>query len=140
MPSLHNCVENGSEILIGYQYGLIYYLQKQFSPSATAYMESILSKYLPCISAITQIELLSWRGATLHDEAIIRQFIQDSVVFELTDDIKEESASLRKHNGLKLPDAVIAATAKLNKLELLTRNEKDFLKVPGLTVANPWTK
>ncbi|MEJ8713731.1 PIN domain-containing protein, partial [Klebsiella pneumoniae] len=33
---------------------------------------------------------------------------------------------------LKLPDAIILATAQLHRLELITRNTKDFAGIPGV--------
>lgn len=38
---------------------------------------------------------------------------------------------------MKLPDAVIAATAPAQGLVLLTRNVSDFASIPGLAVLNP---
>lgn len=42
----------------------IYYLQKQFPPSAEKFMDSILKEFQPAISAITEIELLCWKTAS----------------------------------------------------------------------------
>jgi len=38
---------------------------------------------------------------------------------------------------VKLPDAIIAATALVHGLPLLTRNTTDFSALPGLTLLNP---
>ena len=35
-------------------------------------------------------------------------------------------------------DGLIAATAVVHKMTLVTRNVKDFRMVPGLTIFNPW--
>ena len=37
-----------------------------------------------------------------------------------------------------MPDSIIAATAIINKSELLTRNVKDFEKIKGLRVRSPY--
>lgn len=37
-----------------------------------------------------------------------------------------------------MPDAIIAATAIVNKLIFLTRNEKDFINIHKLDLINPW--
>lgn len=39
---------------------------------------------------------------------------------------------------MSLGDAIIAATAHLNNLELLTRNTNDFSHIPGLHLVNPF--
>jgi predicted nucleic acid-binding protein len=36
------------------------------------------------------------------------------------------------------PDAIVAATALVYQLTLMTRNEKDFKKVEGLSLYNPF--
>jgi predicted nucleic acid-binding protein len=118
----------------------IYYLQRQFSPSAELFMDSILQEYQPSISAITEIELLCWKTASESDLAVLKDFIEDSVVFELEKEIKLKTAELRKTNKIKLPDAIIAATAVVRNLTLLTRNVSDFQNIQDLSVLNPWDK
>jgi predicted nucleic acid-binding protein len=44
----------------------------------------------------------------------------------------------RKAHKTKLPDAIIAATALVNELIIITRNTKDFDKIKGLEVLNPY--
>ena len=118
----------------------IYYLQRQFPPSAEQFMDSILQEYQPSISAITEIELLCWKTASESDLAVLKDFIEDSVVFELEKEIKLKTAELRKTNKIKLPDAIIAATAVVHNLTLLTRNVTDFQNIQDLSVLNPWDK
>jgi len=45
---------------------------------------------------------------------------------------------LRQSTSLKIPDAIIAATALDLELPLMTRNIKDFKKVPDLKWINPF--
>jgi predicted nucleic acid-binding protein len=59
-------------------------------------------------------------------------------VFNLTEDIILKSIEIRKHYRLKLPDAIIAATAVVNDLILLTRNTSDFEKVAQLRQKDPY--
>jgi predicted nucleic acid-binding protein len=44
---------------------------------------------------------------------------------------------LRMAHKIKLPDAIIAATALVNGLGVVSRNASDFNKVPGLDVVDP---
>jgi predicted nucleic acid-binding protein len=44
----------------------------------------------------------------------------------------ERAGRIRRESGLRLPDALIAATAIEHKLSLFTRNTSDFSGVPGL--------
>lgn len=119
---------------------VIYYLQKQFLPSAEQYMDSILAEYQPCISASTEIELLCWKAMNENDLVVLKSFIADSVVFELEKEVKDKTVNLRLNHKIKLPDAIIAATAIVYNLSLLTRNVSDFQKIPNMIYVNPWDK
>lgn len=118
----------------------IYYLQQQFPSSAEQFIDSTLSDSSPAISAITEIELLCWKTATEKDLEVLHNFINDSLVFELEKDIKLKTADIRKAHKIKLPDAIIAATALIHDLTLLTRNVSDFKNIDGLELINPHEK
>ena len=68
---------------------------------------------------------------------MLHSFIADALVFELGKDIKLKTAEIRKAFKIKLPDAIIAATALVHNLTLLSRNVGDFKQVYGLTLINP---
>lgn len=118
---------------------VIYYLQQQFPPAAEKFIDESLKESKPCISAITEIELLCWKTATEQDIDVIKNFINDSLVIELEGPIKHKTADLRKRYKIKLPDAIIAATALAYNLTLITRNSKDFEDINGLRVVDPHT-
>ncbi|WP_414693006.1 type II toxin-antitoxin system VapC family toxin [Parapedobacter sp.] len=63
---------------------------------------------------------------------IYQQFVFNSTVIGLDNNIVNETIRIRKIHKIKLPDALIAATAVVNDLTLIADNEKDFLKVSGL--------
>ncbi len=117
---------------------VIYYLQQQFSPNAEKYIDSLLLKSPPVISAITEIELLCWKTKSKKDIQVLQSFISDSFVIELEQTIKNKTAEIRKTSNIKLPDAIIAATAILYDLELVSRNTKDFKNIKGLSLINPF--
>lgn len=66
-----------------------------------------------------------------------KELIDSAIIFELDDDIVIETIKLRKLNNIKLPDAIIAASAILYNLTILTRNTKDFNKVAALKILHP---
>lgn len=45
---------------------------------------------------------------------------------------------IRRQYKIKLPDAIIAATALVHNLILVTRNTSDFKNIPELQLINPW--
>jgi predicted nucleic acid-binding protein len=116
----------------------IYYLQKQFSSSAEKFIDKILEEDETALSVITEIELLCWKGATSKDILQIKKLISRTILYNLDEDIKQETVSIRKNYRLKLPDAIIAASAQVNDLVLLTRNVDDFKNIKGLKIINPY--
>lgn len=116
----------------------IYYLQQQFPPLAEKFIDDLLKEESPVISAITEIELLCWKTANDKDLEILRDFINDSLVIELEQSIKLKTAEIRKGYRIKLPDAIIAATAMVYGLTLVTRNIEDFKNISDLDIVNPW--
>ena len=84
------------------------------------------------ISIITRMEVLI--GAKdEEEEKIIKQFLSHFVTVPLTEEIAEEAIRVRKKERLKLPDAIIRATASVQEALLVTRNTKDF----GLSEEDP---
>jgi predicted nucleic acid-binding protein len=118
----------------------IYYLQQHFPAEAEKFIDDLLTEQQPVISAITEIELLCWKTATEKDLEVLHNFITDALVIELEQPIKLKTAELRKAYKIKLPDAIIAATAIAYDLTLLTRNTVDFTNIIGLKITNPWDK
>ncbi|MFM2191568.1 MAG: hypothetical protein RLZZ118_525 [Bacteroidota bacterium] len=116
----------------------IYFLQQQFPINAEKYIDSILQTNIPVISAITEIELLCWKTASENDLKVLNNFIQDATVIELEQEIKSKTAEIRKANKIKLPDAIIAATAIVYTLTIITRNTADFKNIDGLITINPF--
>ena len=116
----------------------IYYLQQQFPPLAEKFIDELLKESQPCISAITEIELLCWKTATQKDTEVLNSFISDAIVIELEKEIKLKTAEIRKLHKIKLPDAIIAANAVVYGYTLLTRNVGDFKNIDGVKMINPW--
>ena len=84
-------------------------------------------------SVITRAELLA--GGSDH-EAAIRRLLAGMDEIAVDRRVAERAGALRRL-GLRMPDALIGATASLHHLTLLTRNLGDFRKAPGLRVRSP---
>lgn len=76
------------------------------------------------ISAITWMEVMV--GASPETEAIVRGFLNDFVNLPIDVGVSELAIKLRKQTKIKLPDAIVWATAQSNHCILVTRNTKDF--------------
>ena len=76
------------------------------------------------ISVITEIELLSFQKLSNSEEKSVRALLSAMRIVSLDETIKEESIRLRRANRLKLPDAIIAATATSLHLPLMTADQQ----------------
>jgi predicted nucleic acid-binding protein len=77
-----------------------------------------------CVSVITELELLSYPDITPEYEEAIRKFLQRVEIVELTPEIQLATIVLRRALRIRLPDAIIAATAQVLDFELLTNDQK----------------
>jgi predicted nucleic acid-binding protein len=77
------------------------------------------------ISIITFIEVMvGAKNAT--EESAIRGFLATFEVLELSAEIAQEAISLRKELRLKIPDAIVYATARTQGCILVSRNSKEL--------------
>jgi len=75
---------------------------------------------------------------TPENEIILNDFVNSSVIYPLSPDVVKRTIELCKRDKIKLPDAIIAATALSENLILVTRNTDDFKNISGLELYNPW--
>jgi predicted nucleic acid-binding protein len=90
----------------------------------------------PAISVISWIEVMV--GSSPQTEPSVRAFLASFEQFPVSERVSELAVQLRKSTRIKLPDALIWATAQANGCLLVTRNTRDFdPKSPGVRV--PYT-
>lgn len=83
------------------------------------------------ISVITEMELLAWPSLSEQEEKKVREFLKAVTLCELTASIRARAVELRKLHNLKLPDAVVCATAMEVGVELWT-NDAGLAGIPGM--------
>jgi hypothetical protein len=76
------------------------------------------------VSIITWMEVLA--GATAANEADARILLVNFQLLSLTPEVAERSVAIRRAGKIKLPDAIIRATAEVEGRVLITRNTRDF--------------
>jgi predicted nucleic acid-binding protein len=76
------------------------------------------------ISIITEMELLSYPNLSSTEEQQIQNFLSQLLIVDINNSIKKMAISLRKQYRLKLPDAIIAATAQSLQAILLTNDNR----------------
>ena len=89
------------------------------------------------ISSITYIEALGFPFQNKDEEDKITMFCDKFKRLFLTEEVEKQTILIRKSNKIKLPDAIIAATAVVNNITLVTCNSDDFKLINGLKMLNP---
>jgi hypothetical protein len=90
-------------------------------------------------SAITETELLA--GQANNDESRrekLMQMLQQYTKVVVDNPTASLAGDIRRRYKIFTPDAIIAASALLCHAELITKNVKDFKKVPGLRISSPY--
>lgn len=100
---------------------MIYYLEGE--QAAVSFLRTHRGKL--AISSITWMETLSYPFSA-DEEQIVRAFLHELRLIEISSSVMELSVEIRRTKKMKLPDAIIAASAIHHDLILVTRNIKDF--------------
>lgn len=107
-----------------------------------AYGQSLLRQGLledGAYSVISRIEVLGFPQAPSERVAAERLF--DGFERKSLDDtVAQQAIALRQARKIKIPDAIIAATALHHGLTLVTHNLRDFDWIDGLHLVDPLTK
>lgn len=90
---------------------------------ARAFLETVDGA---AISLVTWMEVIVG-AADPDEEAVIRGFLSAFEILPIDARVAEEAVLLRRTLRLKLPDAIVLATAHVHGRALATRNTKDFL-------------
>jgi tRNA(fMet)-specific endonuclease VapC len=115
---------------------VIKYLNETLPVNGLSFIDKIVD-HESIISFVTEIELQVWNPPDLDLLNIYQIFVSNSTIVGINDNIIQETIRIRKSFKIKLPDALIAATAIINDLKLIADNDKDFKKVPELKYINP---
>lgn len=85
------------------------------------------------ISAISITELFAYEKLTLFDIGVIKRFTASLSVLSIDELIAERASFFMLRRRLTLADALIAATASVRKLSLITR-DKELLRLQEISV------
>lgn len=86
------------------------------------------------VSTIVRAELLSGRAS---EEPLIRRLLDSMIDIPVDAAVAERAGRIRRSASVRLPDALIAASAIEHRLVLVTRNVRDFSGIKGLRIKPP---
>lgn len=92
------------------------------------------------ISVISKIEALGFSFKNAEEYDLLVELCNELSVINLSDAIVSATIEIRRNNRVKLPDAVIYATALIQQEPLLTRNIADFKSIGNkVELIDPFT-
>jgi len=93
-------------------------------------VDEILSEYNEFfISIITYMEVLGYQFENQDEKELIEQLLDQFEIIQLDMEIAKEVILIKQTKKIKLPDAIIFATAKMNDCNLMTNNVDDFKNI-----------
>lgn len=91
------------------------------------------------VSIVSYIEALGYHSLTADAEGYITNLFQGSQMLAMSQTIADQAVALRQLRRMGLGDAIIAATAMVHGLALVTHNTEDFRWISGLELLDPLT-
>lgn len=101
-------------------------------------LRTFIAEHTPVVSAISYVEVLGYHRLTDQERQLFEAFFAAASVLAISQSILDQAVKLRQLRKMSLADALIAATALVYQLALVTRNTKDFDWVPNLHILNPF--
>lgn len=114
---------------------IIDYLGNKLPDIGMDFMNGIVD-VVPNVSVVTKIEVLGFNTTDEHYQ-LLTNFMNDATVLDLTSNIVDATIEIRRKYKTKLPDSIIAATALVHNLVLISRNTADFKNIQGIQVIDP---
>ena len=102
------------------------------------HLRDLIKQHQPLVSVISYIEVLGYHLITAEDRENFEEFFEAAESLPITQEIIQQATVLRQSRKMSLADALIAATCLVHRLTLITRNTRDFLNIPNLTVIDPF--
>jgi predicted nucleic acid-binding protein len=125
LPCKGRCVVSGIKFLL--DTNVIIGLLKNTPAALELVQENGLRPRFAAISQITKIELLGFHRITTDEEHEVLMFLKRVKVLPIDTSVEEQAIALRKLRKIKLPDAIVLATAISKNLQLITM-DKALLK------------
>ncbi len=89
------------------------------------------------VSAISYLETLGYHNISAKEKDYLQQFFSTTNMLPISNEIIQKAITLRQQQKISLGDSLIAATALVHNLVLVTRNIEDFKWIEQLKLINP---
>ena len=114
---------------------LILHLRYALDDATTKLLDVAVQNKLAAISVITRSEVLAWSRHTNESLETAQNLLTNFASIPVDEKIADGAAQIRRSVNIKLPDALIAATALDTQRTLITANVRDFERIASLVLA-----
>jgi toxin FitB len=101
-------------------------------------LRQFIVENVPAVSAVSYVEVLGYSRLSDEERRHFEAFFAFATVLPISDEVLREAVRIRQRQRMLLGDALVAGTALVHSLTLVTRNTKDFDGVVGLSLLNPF--
>ncbi|AVH70112.1 type II toxin-antitoxin system VapC family toxin [Nostoc sp. 'Lobaria pulmonaria (5183) cyanobiont'] len=101
-------------------------------------LRELIAEYAPAVSALSYLEVLGYHLLKEEQRQYFEEFFQVAQVLPISEDVLNQAVILRQQKRMTLGDAIIAGTALVYGLTLITRNTDDFCWIPQFHLWNPF--
>jgi toxin FitB len=108
--------------------------------SENEFLRQLIAERTPAVSAVSYVEVLGYHRLSDSERSHFEVFFAEAQVLPLSQPVLDAAVRLRQAKKIKLGDSLVAGTALLYGLTLVTRNVDDFIGIDGLSVLNPFAK
>ena len=112
---------------------IIYAVQPQFT-----YLKKYIENADNYTSIVSKIEVLGFKELTFQDRQLLEDAFNLLNVIPLSEEIANRAILIKQQKRMSLGDSIVASTALVYDLELVTRNFDDFKSVKNLKLFNPF--
>ncbi len=103
-------------------------------------LRAFIVEHSPAVSAVSYVEVLGYHKHSDVQRKLFESFFAASNVLPLSDAVLQEAVKLRQQRKMSLGDSLIAGTALVHDLPLVTCNTADFRWIPRLALIDPLAK
>lgn len=102
------------------------------------FLREFIAKNSPYVSALSYIEVLGYHQLANEDKIYFEQFFNASQILPISQTVIDQAVRLKQIKKMSLGDSIIAGTAKVYNLTIITRNVDDFSWIKELKLINPF--
>ena len=100
-------------------------------------LRDFISVNSPFASEVSRVEVLGYHKLTAQQKEFFESLFESTSMLPISDEVLVKAIEMRQSKKMSLGDSIIAATALVNNLRLITANTKDFKWIAELTLVNP---